>query len=635
MKTGSVTRTSIAAHFTRGTLHAIKIAATTLSAGAAAISILSFVHVHGLPWEPKPANASDAMPPVAWLGVSPGADTVYSIGDTVQLAATLKDGHGILITGGDLSWSSDDSDVATVDQAGAVVARGEGAATIVIAAGGKVGRSRILVNPRVASVEIVFDSTFKIPEQDTRPAAARALDARGHWLSGHPVEWRSSDTAVATVDSAGTVHGLTPGRTMLAATIEGSSARVELEVVPVPGSMSAVGGLNQRGDPGVLLPQPIVIQVLSRGGRPVEGVPVRFATEAGSGGTTAQTDLTDAQGRARASWTLGAVPGGERLNVSVPGVDSVLVVRAEADPLAANTRMVLVTEPPSGAAGDSLKAPVTVRVTDTLGTALSDLPVAWSALDGGKLVALSARTDSLGETRAAWRLGQRAGPQRARLQVGNPKRLPAFTVSTLAKAGSPSRISVVSGNGQTGPVGAALGKAIVVAVTDRHGNRVAGAEVRIRPEVGTVPDSGLTSDSTGVVLTRWTLGRTAGGQRLQARAEGVDSAVSISAEGSPLAPSSVRFAAAPTEGSAGRALAQPVRAVLRDAYGNPLAGRSVNFSATAGKLAPSSTKTDAKGVALTHWTLGPKTGTQVLTVSVKGAPPRDTLAVKAAKTVGQ
>ena len=143
--------------------------------------------------------------------------------------------------------------------------------------------------------------------------------------------------------------------------------------------------------------------------RPGAGSPVRFVLEEGAGRAEPQADSSDAQGIARASWTLGGFPGRQSLSVTAEGVASPTVVTAEAEPVAANTRIAVVSEHLQGPAGATLADPVTVRVTDTSGVAMVDVPVAWSAGDDGSIVAAESRTDSLGEARARWTLGDRSG----------------------------------------------------------------------------------------------------------------------------------------------------------------------------------------------------------------------------------
>lgn len=624
-------RKSLAEHpVTRGTTLAVKVVATVLSAGAAAISIVSFARSRGWMEEPAPAAVAAMAPPASvWLGVWPETDTARALGDTIQLTAALKDAHGALIPGVSAAWSSDDPKIASVDQAGTVIARGEGVVNVVVAAGGRIARARIAVRPRVIAVEIVFDSTYRIPEGDHRPAAVQALDARGHRLAGPIAAWTVSDTAVARVDSTGMVYARVPGRIMLEARIEAATARIEVEVVPVPGAATILTGAGQRADAGGSLPQPVVVQVLSRSGRPLGGVAVRFSTEAGGGTTTAQSDLTDAQGRARASWTLGGVPGPQRLSVTVPGLDSSLTLAAEADPVPKNTRVALAAEPATAAAGDSLSSAVLLRVTDSLGTALADLPITWSALDGGRITALGARTDSLGEARATWRLGPKAGAQRARAQVGNPRRLPVFSIKTSATAGKPAAAAVIAGDGQKGLVAAALAQAVVVRVVDRNGNRVPGVRIAPHPEAGSVSDSSVVTDSTGVARFHWTLGKVAGPQKLAVRATGIEAALGVTATAHGLKPAKIAFSTAPPSAAAGRPLAKPVRVVVSDQYGNPVPAQQVVFTTRDGRANPLRASTDAHGQATTNWTLGGRLAPQILSVALKGVHLADTLSIKA------
>ncbi len=122
-----------------------------------------------------------------WLGIMPQADTARSIGDTLQLTATLKDDHGSLISGAP-SWNIDAPTVAAVDSAGTVVTRGEGIADDRRRGGRRVARARVAVRPGSRRSQILFDSSFRVPEGERRTAQAVTLDARGHRLAG----WRSS-----------------------------------------------------------------------------------------------------------------------------------------------------------------------------------------------------------------------------------------------------------------------------------------------------------------------------------------------------------------------------------------------------------------------------------------------------------
>ena len=116
---------------------------------------------------------------------------------------------------------------------------------------------------------------------------------------------------------------------------------------------------------------------------------------------------------------------GERVRV-YPGT----LVFAEYLSLVAECDLVVSADTArAGIVGYPLPDTVMVRVADTIGTALVDVPVAWTALDKGTVEVIHERTDSLGEARAVWTLGPRAGRQRLRVQAGNARTIPPVTLT--------------------------------------------------------------------------------------------------------------------------------------------------------------------------------------------------------------
>ncbi len=66
--------------------------------------------------------------------------------------------------------------------------------------------------------------------------------------------------------------------------------------------------------------QPVVVRVLATDGLPIEGVTVTFAA-ANGGGAGSPTDVSDANGLAQTTWTLGPVGGvPQSLTATVAGV---------------------------------------------------------------------------------------------------------------------------------------------------------------------------------------------------------------------------------------------------------------------------------------------------------------------------
>lgn len=254
----------------RWTAGAARVGATTLSAGAALTSILSYTSSAGI--------AVPRVPPVAprahSVTLGPALDTAHAIGDTIQLAAVLTDSSGTVMMGIAPGWTSGDPSIAIVSRAGTVIAQGAGATAIVVRAGGVEARSRIVVLQRPASLE-VGDTLVRVNESERTPLTAHVVDARGHPIVGADVTWTAPDPAIATVEGADVV-GISPGRSTLTAMAGQLQTQLPVEVTPVPSSITILGGDGQRGEAGRPLPVPVAAQIVSRTGRPMAGVTAVF-----------------------------------------------------------------------------------------------------------------------------------------------------------------------------------------------------------------------------------------------------------------------------------------------------------------------------------------------------------------------
>ncbi|HEX5385302.1 MAG TPA: hypothetical protein VFW66_01230 [Gemmatimonadales bacterium] len=582
---------------------------------------------------------------VNWIGLSPAADTARALGDTLRYVATVTDRRGAALIGATLGWSTENGTVATVDSAGFVVARRAGTTLVVARVGEHVARARIVVLPVVTGVEIPRDSAHGDPTRDSlaspgvlrvaegaeREVRVRARDGRGNLLPRR-AELRSSDTAVVAVGAGDTVLGRAPGRAMVVATVDGASDSVAIEVVPVPARLVAVHGDEQRLAAGGRLPEPAAVRVESRGGAPLGGVTVRFTpADAGAlaGAVSPDSAVTAADGVARTVWTLGELPGRQRLVAAVSGLDSGLTLTAEADPVAANTRISAIDSAPSGPAGARLTLPVGVRVNDSLGRPLGGVPVLWSARGGGTIRGSAARTDSLGEAQADWTLGPKSGAQRAEVVVGRGRGVPPFILVAHALAGAAATLTAPRGVSYTGVAGRPLARAVVVEVADSAGNPVPDVRLVLAAASGSVPDSIATTDAAGRASIAWTLGEKAGDQHLTVRAPDIPS-LELTARARAGAAANLVFRDPPSAARAGRPPRSLVRVLVTDVYGNPVARQLVAFSAPAGTVAPARAMTDPAGTAATRWTPGRKGTTQTLTASVPGTAAKGRVEVEVA-----
>lgn len=83
--------------------------------------------------------------PVALVTVTP-EDPDLQVGETVQLTATLEDFLGNELTGRTVTWTSSETDVATVSASGLVEAVGEGSTVVSAASGGVSGSVTVTVS---------------------------------------------------------------------------------------------------------------------------------------------------------------------------------------------------------------------------------------------------------------------------------------------------------------------------------------------------------------------------------------------------------------------------------------------------------------------------------------------------------
>src|SRR5438094_948403 len=175
--------------------------------------------------------------PVASVTVTPASGSLY-VGQTVQLTATPKDSAGNPLTGRVVTWSSDNTTIATVSTSGLVTGKGAGSATITAATGGKSGTSAMAVaNVTIASVT-VSPASASLLTGNTVQLTATPKDSAGNTLSGRSITWSSSATTVATVSSSGLVSGVTIGSATITAATGGKSGSSAITVTapPAPGT---------------------------------------------------------------------------------------------------------------------------------------------------------------------------------------------------------------------------------------------------------------------------------------------------------------------------------------------------------------------------------------------------------------
>jgi len=179
---------------------------------------------------------------VVSVGVTPSSSTII-VGKTGALVATLTDAQGNVVTNQVVTWTSDNTSVASVDSHGVVTGVGLGSATITASSNGMSGTATVVVvRPPVAAV-IVEPATSAVQVGQSETLIATLKDADGNTLTGRTVAWSSSDPNSATVDANGVVSGVQPNTTTITATAEGVSGIASVTVAPA-GFSVRVGSLS-------------------------------------------------------------------------------------------------------------------------------------------------------------------------------------------------------------------------------------------------------------------------------------------------------------------------------------------------------------------------------------------------------
>jgi hypothetical protein len=390
-------------------------------------------------------------------------------------------------------------------------------------------------------------------------------------------------------------------------------------------SVEAVSGQGQAAVVGTELAEPVVVRVRDAQGRAVAGVPVSFVVVSGGGSVFLGQALTDAEGIARERWTLGASTAEpQRLEArALDGAGSPLVETFTAAPRPdAPARVEAASaEARAGVAGRVLGSPLEVRVTDRYGNPVAGVEVRWTVLAGaGAVEPAAVVTDAAGLARATWTLGPGAGAQAVEARAGA---LQPVVFTAAAAPDEAAELRREAGAPAEGRVGQPLAELLVVRVVDRHGNPVAGVEVRwtVTSGGGGLSPSVTHTDERGEARSRWTLGPAAGEQRARAETDG-------------LAPVTFTTVARPGEAAAlvvvagsGQAArvteALPALLVARvvDEFGNPVPGAAVGWEVLTtggGAVAPVTALTDAEGRVSARWTLGTVSGSHGARATLAG-----------------
>ncbi|WP_295959620.1 Ig domain-containing protein [uncultured Alistipes sp.] len=149
-----------------------------------------------------------------------------AVGEEQPLTATVLPDNAENKT---LTWSSSDTKIATVSDAGLVKAVAVGSATITARAGGRSATCTVTVEP-IAVESVTLDRTeLTLHRDDSKTLTATVLPDDA---TDPKVVWTTSDKAIATVSDAGLVTPVAPGKATITATAGAQSATCTVTVEP-------------------------------------------------------------------------------------------------------------------------------------------------------------------------------------------------------------------------------------------------------------------------------------------------------------------------------------------------------------------------------------------------------------------
>jgi hypothetical protein len=193
-------------------------------------------------------------------------------------------------------------------------------------------------------------------------------------------------------------------RALLLCTLFAGTASCERGALepPRPAQITAETPTNRSSAPlGATLSPPLAVRVVDRGGNPVPGAAILW-WPLGGGSVSEADSTTDAEGRARAVWTLGTNATQEQgVDVFVEGVSR--EVRFTVTTVVGMVSLKVVSgNNQSGIVGSTLPQPIVLELRGTENKPLAGVHLYLSGV--GTLAPPNAQTNAQGRVSLAWTL---------------------------------------------------------------------------------------------------------------------------------------------------------------------------------------------------------------------------------------
>ena len=505
--------------------------------------------------------------PISTIAVTPSSENVV-VSQTLQLTAVARDAQGAVLAGRTVIWGSSDATRATVSSTGLVTGVAPGTVTITAVAEAKSGSASITVKPKPVSAVILSPAQVSIQTGQTQQLSAQVTDDQGNVLTGRPIAYVSNNSAVATVSSSGVVTGVAVGTARITATSEGKTGTADVTVTPV--AVASVRISPATADLMVGQTAPLAAVATDAAGNVISGRPVLWTSGAPSVATVSAAGVVTAVG-AGSAVIFAAIDG--KTGSATVTVRRITVTSVSVAPTSSNL-----------AVGASVQLTATVRAGTTV---LTDRVVGWSS--SNEAVALVSSTGRVA--------GLKAGTVTitAASEGVTGTAFVAVGIASIVVTPTPTSVLV----GQT--------RQLTAVARDASNASVTGVTF----EWSSSSPSTATVNASGVVS-----GVAPGSASISAAIGAVSGAASVSVTVPPVATVTVTPSAPNV--TAGQTV--QLTATLRDASGNVLTGRSIQWTsantlrATVNSSGLVTTSTTNKGTVTITATSEGKSGSAIVTV---------------------
>ena len=295
--------------------------------------------------------------------IAPEMATLMSLGETVQLTATVLDDNGQSVEGAVVTWQSGDEAVATVSAQGLVTAVMNGTARVMATSGAATSGIDVTVVQSAGSIVIAPDEATLMSLGATVQLTATVLDDNGQSVEGAVVTWQSGDEAVATVSAEGLVMAVRNGTARITATSGSATVGIDVTVMQSAGSIVIAPEMATLMSLGETVQ--LTATVLDDNGQSVEGAVVTWQSGDDAVATVSAEGLVMAvrNGTARITATSGSATVG--IDVTVMQSAGSIVIAPEMATLMSLGATVQLT----------------AMVLDHNGQPVADATVTWQSSD--------------------------------------------------------------------------------------------------------------------------------------------------------------------------------------------------------------------------------------------------------------